>query len=636
MFLEIVKDVKIKIGVIVSVVIFLLSLMGLFNVFELKMLDYRFLLRSSKLPAEEIRVILIDDETMNQKNRNPFPRTAHADLIRILSDERWRPKQIGFDLIFVEPSSDSRDDIKFSQWTKKAGNIYHVVNFHLHPTDEEQLTKLKELDKIIEPSSFSYRDISGDKLTQATGITHSLPPLLESAKGIGHTNVSMDEDGGLRRVPLLIEYEKGKVCPGLALRMACDHLGVDEIKIEHGQLLLLKEKEIIRKIPIDKQGRMLVNFHTFPNRGEFDFKHYSFGKILKFDESPQDEEILNILYELKDKIVLIGSIALGKADLYPTSVSTLYPAVGVHANIIENILSKDFVKEVGTIWNGLIIILLGLCIGGFLPKVVRQWSHVIYFIGILSILYGCVNFWLFTSGIVVNIVAPLFTIGVDSVIIGFYTFNERFREVTTGCAHDIGQSARETALLLLDRSNYDRVATSLDNVRRTALQLYDYSIGISPKIKLESIDINEIIKSQVNIFSTQIKNENIELELIQSPSPKLMLNKTYIERALENIISNAIKGIIGKREEEERKLKILSYQQASKVKIEISDTGVGIPKDKRKKIFDISYLPGELERLRGVGLNVTKKVIERHGGSIYLEEDREETTFVVELPIKGR
>jgi CHASE2 domain-containing sensor protein len=641
---DIFRDVKTRIGLFTGLIVFLLSLTGLLRIFELKTLDLRFLLRGSKSPADEIRVILIDEETMEYVNQYPFPRTAHADLIRILSDKRWQPKQIGFDLIFVEPSPNLKDDIRFTQCTKEAGNIYHVVDFHLYPTKKTQLTKLKQLEKILDKSAFLYEDINKAKIPQATGIIHSLSPLLESAKGIGHINIDIDEDGILRRLPLLIEYRKGKFCPGLALRMVCDYLCVDEIRIKQRKLLLLKKKEIIRKIPIDRDGRMLINLYTPHKKEGFDFKHYSFGKILKFNKYPQDEKILNMLYDLKDKIVLIGSIEVGKADLYPTSISRLYPAIGVHANIIENILQNDFIKEVGLIWhewygliiNGLIIILLGFGIGVFLPKVVRKWSRVIYFIVILSIIYVCINFWLFTIGIVVNMIAPLLTIGVSSVLIGFYTFHERFKEIAIGCAHDIGQSARETALLLLDRSNYDKVTSSLDNIRRTAIQLYDYSIGISPKIKLECIDINEIIKSQINVFSTQIKNKNIELELSLSQLPKLMINKTYIERALDNIISNAIKGIIEKKDDKERKLKILSYQQTSKVKIEISDTGVEIPKHKRKMIFDISYLPGELERLRGVGLNVTKKIIKRHGGKIYLKEDGEETTFVVELPIKGR
>jgi len=102
--------------------------------------------------------------------------------------------------------------------------------------------------------------------------------------------------------------------------------------------------------------------------------------------------------------------------------------------------------------------------------------------------------------------------------------------------------------------------------------------------------------------------------------------------SLLNMISNAMDAI----PEERAGLIILksSYDKEKKrVIVEIIDNGTGIPEESRERIF-LLFFSTKGRRGTGIGLTVTKKVIEEHGGKIWFETKTDEgTRFVIELPL---
>jgi signal transduction histidine kinase len=70
--------------------------------------------------------------------------------------------------------------------------------------------------------------------------------------------------------------------------------------------------------------------------------------------------------------------------------------------------------------------------------------------------------------------------------------------------------------------------------------------------------------------------------------------------------------------------------------VEISDTGVGIPKNIQSKIFDPFFTTKHVGQGTGLGLNITYNIIKQHNGNITVRsEPGEGTTFTISLPIKG-
>ena len=83
----------------------------------------------------------------------------------------------------------------------------------------------------------------------------------------------------------------------------------------------------------------------------------------------------------------------------------------------------------------------------------------------------------------------------------------------------------------------------------------------------------------------------------------------------------------------EDKLEIKSYKSGDFVKVEVSDTGKGIPEDIQSQVFDPFFTTKSIGKGTGIGLDVVKRVIDQHHGDITVESKPGNTKFVVCLPI---
>jgi signal transduction histidine kinase len=152
-------------------------------------------------------------------------------------------------------------------------------------------------------------------------------------------------------------------------------------------------------------------------------------------------------------------------------------------------------------------------------------------------------------------------------------------------------------------------------------------------LKIETLDLGELLGQCVNLLSFRAKDKNQQLTLTSDVPVKIMGDREKIWRVINNLVVNAIKfspdGTL---------IRIESRKQADKVLITVTDTGLGIAADLQSKIFDpftSAMRPGtQGEQPFGLGLYISKQIIESHGGKIWLEsEPGKGTTFFVELPV---
>ncbi|MBL1211915.1 MAG: HAMP domain-containing histidine kinase [Ignavibacteriae bacterium] len=181
-----------------------------------------------------------------------------------------------------------------------------------------------------------------------------------------------------------------------------------------------------------------------------------------------------------------------------------------------------------------------------------------------------------------------------------------------------------------------------------AISLINNVLRIS-KLKLlnitttEEIDLIEIITSLVEQQSEKAKANNIQITTTdyRTTNKKINADRVLIELALSNLIGNAIKyNFIGGRVE------IIIYDEAAdeaNVKIEINDTGAGIPAEDLDKIFTQFYRASNIkykhEEGSGLGLYLVMEILDRHNGSIKVKspsnlqsENRPGTSVEVTLP----
>ncbi len=148
------------------------------------------------------------------------------------------------------------------------------------------------------------------------------------------------------------------------------------------------------------------------------------------------------------------------------------------------------------------------------------------------------------------------------------------------------------------------------------------------------IDLSVIAGRIQRTFQDEAQQKGLKFEMVVSDDlPNIKGDADMIEQALENLVSNAINytpadGTVR-----------VEFSKGPKktVQIQVSDTGIGIPKDAREKLFDEFFRAENakktLEHGTGLGLAIVKEVVNQHGGRIIVEsEEGLGSLFVVQFP----
>lgn len=154
-------------------------------------------------------------------------------------------------------------------------------------------------------------------------------------------------------------------------------------------------------------------------------------------------------------------------------------------------------------------------------------------------------------------------------------------------------------------------------------------------IKSES-DIIEVVKDVIEEQKGLITQKNQVLEVTQNPEGPITLNmdKDKIRQVIVNLVNNAIKYT-----KDGGKISVHTELLDGNVRINISDSGIGIPKEQQSRIFEKFFRSDNAVSIQaqgsGLGLYVAKEVVEKHGGRIEFQSEVDKgTTFTVILPQK--
>ena len=226
---------------------------------------------------------------------------------------------------------------------------------------------------------------------------------------------------------------------------------------------------------------------------------------------------------------------------------------------------------------------------------------------------------------------------------------EAQEQLTEMIVHDLRSPL--TAILgsikLLDKSLAPEpqnavVSQALWVSRRSVQQMLSLVNSLLDIAKLESgelelertpVDLGPLCQDLLNTFQPEANEQGIILELdIADDTPTINADTEKIQRVLINLLDNALKFT-----PEGGSVKIrTSKGEAQEVRLEIADTGPGIPEEFRQKIFErFAQVPGRTGRRRGTGLGLAfaKLAVDAHGGKIWIEDNAGGgTVFIVSLP----
>ncbi len=396
-------------------------------------LDFQFRLRGERSPGQEVVLVLVDEKSLKEIGRWPWPRNKQALLVDQI--HAGEPAVIGLDIIYAEPEeSDTVRDIK--TWLAAARQKEPLPNkalgllearLHALDTDQQFAQSLARAGAIVlampffvpeSPTAVSVSDTTHAvpeyllrsefmlvKQTKSAEESHPyeatalLPPLdtfAQQARGLGHVYRLPDHDGVTRREVLALRHGDAYY-PSFALEVARLYLGQTR---EHMALLLGGGVQVgPTVVPTDQKLRMLINYAgrdlRFPWVSATDVIHHRVPSDL-----------------FRGKAVLVGTAALGTYDQLSTPFSANFPGVEKNATVIENILHQRFLTA--GLWTrpvefGLVI-LFGLVLTYILPRV--RVLHGTFLTGVTWIGYaGAVQVLFVVKGICLPAVMPTVTIG---------------------------------------------------------------------------------------------------------------------------------------------------------------------------------------------------------------------------------
>lgn len=403
---------------------------------ELKTLDYRFLIRDEIQAGSKIVLAVVDEKSLDREGKWPWPRTKIARLVEQLSAAG--ASVIAFDIGFSEPddkrvihtiskirktaiqygikdaayfkyletlAEKTDNDSALAEAIRNAKSRIVLGWFFHTDTDVENVGHLDEKviaqnEKNIRAARYLYKRSDAGARMRASSLTRIAPEpnilqLSDATDYAGYFNFVPDQDGVIRRMHAVLEYNDNVYAP-LSLMALSAYFGLP-LHLEIGG-----QGEILGAcigdrvcVPTDENGRMMINYRG----ADRTFPYISATDILNNQVSNE---------QIRDKIVIVGATAIGTYDLVVTPFSNTFPGPEIHANIVDNILTGDFIQQLEAF--KLIDLFMIVCSGLILSALLTRVGMIAGSTVALLMLVGYSVFcqFLFTQyGLVLNMIYPL-------------------------------------------------------------------------------------------------------------------------------------------------------------------------------------------------------------------------------------
>lgn len=444
-------------------------------------------------PHPDIVIVDIDEHSLTEQGRWPWSRATLARLVQRMSEAG--AAVIAFDMVFAEPERNPATQLLATE----PDSLPTPVLDYLH-----QYSKNAGADQVFAASLSSTDAILGMVFHHDT-VAHGAPPppllilpnpeqtafpdysgytqnieLLRNVAAQGFVTVRPDNDGVVRRVPLLLRSGSG-LYPSLSLETARHYFLADSIGLVTAQVGTVTTLEALdlagQLIPTDASGTALI---PYQNRSG-SFRHISATDILQGRIDPAI---------IEDRILLVGTSALALADLRPTPIQAVTPGVDIHAHLLAGILDGHFPYEPS--WalgaNLVVILLLGGCLA-FIAPLLGPIALIAISIGV-ALLFGYLNIWLWShNGLALDQAIPLLTLVAITgfnAINGFLQENHRRQRLKTMFGqyvppplveemsqhpddYNLKGETREMSVLFADIRNFTTLSESLSATELTDL-----------------------------------------------------------------------------------------------------------------------------------------------------------------------
>lgn len=235
----------------------------------------------------------------------------------------------------------------------------------------------------------------------------------------------------------------------------------------------------------------------------------------------------------------------------------------------------------------------------------------------------------------------------EKALLSLENRNKDYAKMMKVMAHDlknpIGGMVGIATLLLQEEERFNAedkemlqlIESSGTNAIEMINQLLNSGLAIENELlKKESIDLQQLLRQCTELLQYKADEKKQKIIFISSGPTIVSIAREKMWRVFNNLIVNAIKFSLPKTE-----IVVVLKRLEKSVRVKIVDHGIGVPENDKTKIFEMftsAKRPGTAgEQPFGIGLSISKQIVESHEGKIWLEDNTDGgTIFYVELPIR--
>ncbi len=565
-------------GLAICIIIVSLGKFGLFDNLERNAYDYG-VRASERVPSDKVAVIAIDDVSISNIGRWPWPRDIHAKMHRIL--KKGGAKVIGQTTFFLEPQIDpglrhiqqllafySSSSLSRTTYVnpplkddlETLGKELLQAEINLN-TDQVLADSLRETGNVVlamhmgigipmgkpdtsMPDYIRRNQIKAIKNNPTQNPNNLLPlpvndvyypiELLGSvADSIGALSAYPDSDGGIRTEPLIVDYYN-QFYPSLSLQLALRSLNLNpsDVTVNLGDNLQLG------RLSIKTSDEMLMNTFFYNDRnGGSAFPVDSFYDVLQ-GKIPATK--------YRGKIVLIGATAVGVGDTMVTPIDSNMAPVLTLAHSVSSILNEDYFIQPEWSAPALagITLFIALYIIFILPRLKAGVSFTITLL-LLSSLFVAHNILMTEHGLWLQLMMPSVLLVIGHLLLT----TKRYLLTEKGKMALDAESAESNRMLGLSLQGQGQLDAAFDKFRRlpkspeTLELLYNLALDFERKRQfnkagsvyrvMKDIDPKfRDIKQRISRASAMEETVILGGGASSSPGGTLLLNTSGIEKPM--------------------------------------------------------------------------------------------------------
>lgn len=621
----------------------------------------------------QVVVVDIDEPSLRALGQWPWPRRMMARLIEAVA--KAQPLVVGFTILFPEPDRLAPDAI-----------VRSLPD--LDPEVAAGLAKLPSGDELLARSfrkvpvvlglatgqgeappallAMSSADPAAFLEAHAEPVSN-LPVLAAAARGTGVVTLGTAYDRVVRQIPGAVRIG-GAVRPALAVEMARIGRGAPPLRLVGGALGLEAIALGDLLLPTDGQGAI-----RFADRPQNSLPRISAALVLAGAPVAQ---------LLAGKHVLIGTSAVGLGERYATPLGTRMPALEIHAELLDALLSSQVLLRsplAALAETGLAVVF-----GGLLLAMLR-WRHAsggLVALGLAAALtVGCSWLAYTQAGLLLDPLFPVLAVAVMAALLvasrlaaarlaAEGALREReghlkelqgkllslsrlgaMQQLSSALAHELNQPLAaignyvQASRKLLDSGavgGLDRVRSHLDKAIGQVARAGAIVVGLRDIVERGETarkpeDANDTVGEAASSALVGFEPSAVRMTMDLAPGlPAVLINRIQIQQVVLNLVRNAVEAMVSGPPPGEGMRHAVGVatrlDPAGAVEVAVSDSGPGLAPEIEARLFE-PFVSSKMAGM-GIGLAISRSIVEAHGGRLTASRNPERgMTFRFTLPV---